>query len=60
MEQYFQHVDQKVIHDKDLEYFAANFAKNNYTKTNPATMLRYYIFWNTFYGKPYWFDENMG
>ena len=31
-----------------------------YTKTDPTTMWWEYIFHNTFYGKPYWFNKTFG
>ena len=38
MEQHFQDVAQKVMHDNNLEYFSAHFAKKN-TKNEPTTIL---------------------
>ena len=53
MEQHFQDVDQTFTNDKNLEYFAAHFAKHFTQKNKSTTMSQDYIFWNTFYGKPY-------
>ena len=47
MEQNFQDVSHKAMHDNNMEYFAAHFAKK-ITKTNPPTMLRHYVLQKTF------------
>ena len=53
MEQHFQDVAQTVLpRDKNLDSFA-------YTKTKPKTISQVYVIRNSFYKKPYWFDENL-
>ena len=59
MEQHFQYVVQKIIHDNNSDSFTAQFVKK-YTKTDPTTMSQDYVFQNNFHGKHYWFDGKIG
>ena len=59
MEQHFQDMAQKVANNKNLDSFAANFAKH-ITHKPSKKMLQNYVFRYNFYGKPYRFNENLG
>ena len=60
MEQHFQDVAQKVTNDKNSDSFDAHFAKKFTQKTKSTTILQNYVFWYTFYSKPYRFNGKLG
>ena len=54
MEQHFQDVAQKSMNDNNLDSIADHLA-NYFT-----AMSKKYVFKNTFHGKSYWLNENLG
>ena len=53
MEQNFQDVSQKAMHDNNMEYFADHFSKNNYKKLIPQQCYDIMSYKKHFYSKFY-------